>query len=190
MFTLEDKEKLSKESCISEKILCLAGVARNNKAITGISYDGIAFPYYDLQWKLLGYRVRLDSPIDGMKYNQKKGTNLNMYCIRDNISKVKDPSMPLLITEGEKKALALETAFQGENYAICAVPGCWNWVATGTGELSEIWSLVPMHERTVYLVLDSDIYTNYSIFSAYRKFANALLKRGALLHFVDLRERL
>jgi len=95
-----------------------------------------------------------------------------------------DPSKPLLITEGEKKAL------KGcqEGLSCIAVSGVWCW-RTKDGDTS-----IPVPDldriewkgRLVTIVFDSDLARNKDVARAEAELARELARRGALVYSVRL----
>lgn len=192
----ENSQKLNKkqidqlwnESRIVANYILKSKMIKNDKNITGINGEGVAIPYHNLKGEIIGYRVRLNSPINGIKYLQKKGSRLNIYFLLDEIEKLRDSSIPLLIVEGEKKTLSACCNTEEQKFAVCGIPGCWNWKDSQKDGLAPIWDDVSLSGRDVYIVGDSDIYTNYNVFRAYEELAKNLVERGAKVRMVDLRE--
>ena len=77
-------------------------------------------------------RCKLFPPVsDGqghtVRYYQRAGTPPRLYVPAPVRAALTDPAVPLLITEGEKKALKANQ----EGLASIAVGGLWNWRAGG-----------------------------------------------------------
>jgi Domain of unknown function (DUF3854) len=95
-------------------------------------------------------------------------------------STLADPSTPLWLTEGEKKALK---ACQ-EGLACIALPGVWSWrtragrVDGKSGPVEDL-DHIAWQRRTVYVVFDSDLATNPSVRDAEHALAQELRRRGA-----------
>jgi hypothetical protein len=102
-----------------------------------------------------------------------------------------DPSVPLLLTEGEKKALK---AMQ-EGFACIGLVGVWGWqVARSEAEkkanaprtlIPDLDSIV-WEGRVVYPIFDSDALTNPLVRSAEWHLAKVLENRGATVLIVRL----
>jgi hypothetical protein len=99
----------------------------------------------------------------------------------------------LLVVEGEKKALAAHKA----GYLAVGVPGTWGWVVAPPddvgprqpGQLREVvefFRTVPVADRAVFLVFDSDAHLDHQRHQPVREFAQFLLGRGARVHDVQL----
>jgi putative DNA primase/helicase len=108
-------------------------------------------------------------------------------------SAIKDPTAMLLVTEGEKKALA-GTQHGFPTLGLCEV---WNWAlkrpknpanGRGTGPRRLIADLerINWQGRKVVIVFDSDAVTKPEVRWARWHLARALAKRGADVRVVDL----
>jgi len=104
--------------------------------------------------------------------------------------KVRDPSVPLLITEGVKKADAAVSA----GLCCIALAGVWNWRGTnewgGKTSLPD-WDAIALKgqndaPRQVYLVFDSDVMLNPSVHGSLSRLSEFLKQRGANVAFVYL----
>ena len=103
-------------------------------------------------------RCKLFPPVsDGqghtIRYYQRAGTPPRLYIPATARAALADPAVPLLITEGEKKALKANQ----EGLASVAVGGLWNWQTNGRpiADLDRIdWV-----ERETVVVPDSDVWT-------------------------------
>jgi hypothetical protein len=96
---------------------------------------------------------------------------------------VKDPSQPLIITEGELKAIK---ACQ-EGFPTVGLGGVYNWRSHKLG-LEWLPSLDPIDwvSRNVYICFDADYKTNFMVCMALKEFAEELHRRGAFAHLVSL----
>ena len=103
-------------------------------------------------------RCKLFPPVsDGqghtIRYYQRAGTPPRLYVPHRTRSALADPTIPLLVTEGEKKALKADQL----GLACVAVGGLWNWRAGGQpiADLDRIdWC-----DREALIVLDSDVWS-------------------------------
>ena len=100
-----------------------------------------------------------------------------------------DPTQPLLITEGEKKALAACQA----GLSCLALAGVWNWRAKlDTGERLVLPGLdqIMRKGRTVELVPDSDVWRpdKERALAGFYALGRELQARGAHVVFVKLQE--
>lgn len=96
---------------------------------------------------------------------------------------VKDPNLPLIVTEGELKA----GKACKEEFPTIGLGGVHNWRSRKLG-IDWLPSLKPIEwlRRNVYICFDSDYRTNPLVCSALREFAEELELRGAFPHLVSL----
>lgn len=183
-------------------------------------YSGIVFPYV-----LPGsdhpreYRLRRDNPdleqrSDGTikekaKYLSPPGRSNMLYFVpMTDPEWLTDASLPVCITEGEKKTLALwELSWHGlsdaglmPRFLPVGLSGAWNWrgtvgkTANATGQRQAVKGVIPdfdlikWKKRDVYLVFDTNVKTNESVQAARRELGKELTRRGAVVRFVDLPE--
>lgn len=220
--------KLLSASFITPALAHSVGIFRvaspDGAEITGrngsADYSGIIFPY-----KLPGvssvreYRLRRDNPdleqgSDGevkqkRKYLAPPGRGNLLYFVPMTACEwLNDTSLPICITEGEKKTLALwELSWYGL-YESASVPrflpvglsGAWNWRGKIGKEENEKgrrqavkgvipdFGLIEWKGRIVYIVYDTNVRTNDSIRAARLGLAKELTKRGAAVRLADLPE--
>jgi P4 family phage/plasmid primase-like protien len=118
------------------------------------------------------------------RYSQPKGSPVYAYFAPGGFvdwpAVLTSPQRPLLITEGEMKALcACACGFQ-----TIALGGVWNFRrdAALLPELEQItWK-----DRHVYFAFDSDIANKHEVQAAERRLAAELIKCGAIVHLVRL----
>ena len=97
-----------------------------------------------------------------------------------------DPTVPLIITEGELKAA--KACLEG--FLTIALGGVWNFKVKGGGEASD--RLLPellkiaWTGRRVIIIFDSDIAVKLAVQEALRRLANLLIDAGALVFQVTL----
>lgn len=156
----------------------------------------LAFPYYALDGSPLDFqRWKLfydGEPGDRPKYWQPKGSDPQSYFPPRVAwqSLASDPTQLLLITEGEKKALA------GCQFGLSClgIAGVWNWrVKLDGGERLVLQGLdqIIWTGRTVELVPDSDAWRpekERDILAGFYALAMNLKERGAVVSFVKLPE--
>lgn len=113
-----------------------------------------------------------------------------------------DCSLPVLIAEGVKKALAFwRLATEGREqprFLPVAISGCWNWRGTvgkangPDGRRQPVKGPIPdlariaWQGRTVFICFDSDRQNNGSILAAERGLAQDLKSRGAVVKIIEL----
>lgn len=119
-----------------------------------------------------------------MRYSQPKGSSPELYLPRIgglDWEKIKrSPCIPLIISEGEKKAAsACKTGL------ICIGLGgvdCWSQ----KGKPIAQWNDFDLKDREVSIVYDSDIINKPAVQNAERRLANMLTQRGAIVRRVRL----
>jgi hypothetical protein len=130
-------------------------------------------------------RCKLFPPVsDGqghtIRYYQRTGTPPRLYIPPPARAGLADPSISLLITEGEKKALKANQ----EGLATVAVGGLWNWQVSGRAiaDLDQIdWV-----ERETVIVPDSDVWTRPDLVQPVFALGKELEARGAKVAVVKL----
>ncbi len=187
MITEEHRRALKLASGISSSTIELAELvscsSEKSLELVGSSREGIAFPYYDLDGKILGHRLKLETPLpDGGKYLQKKETHLHLFFLKKDLESLKNREI-LFITEGEKKALALREILPEET-AVTSIPGCWNWGIKG--ELGEIFHKIPL-SRKITLIPDGDYFSNTNVKNGYNAFIKKLIEKGSKVSLIDIR---
>lgn len=175
--TLSDRHRRDLESSglTSETIEisgCYSLPEAETKDLLGFSAPGgLAFPYlHTAENGSAPYtRLKPDRPFvgkggKGAKYvspTKKKYPVGNQAYIPENLpaGTLEDPSAPILVTEGEKKALAANQ----EGFATVALSGVTCWVTrNGAGDAKPIGDLdlIDWGGRVVTIVFDSDVVTN------------------------------
>ena len=133
------------------------------------------------------YRIRLDDPKGKMKYTQAAGTGSRLY-FAPGYDRWKTGMEPLVIAEGEKKALALACRL-GTKVGIIGIGGVWNWTGGKDRDrriLIEDFNRVDLRGRTVYICFDSDAESNQQVLKAERDLVGALHDKGAKVRIVVL----
>lgn len=174
-------------------------------------YAGLLFSYIDPVSRLVvGERLRLDHPpFDAKgkpkyKYLSPPGQRMHFYWPFADPAWLEDPTMPIIIVEGEKKYLAahraaFEKAIEGRPpYFAIALAGVWAWLGkTGitTNEKGRRVAVkgvigdfdrVQWKNRRVVIFFDSNVLTNDQVARARNQLARELASRGALVFIVDL----
>jgi hypothetical protein len=138
--------------------------------------SALAFPYpgFDCYER---FKVWREDGKTGPKYLQKTGTPNHLYLL-PTVDLQGDS--PLLLVEGEKKALALMQA----GYQVVGLSGIWNWCEKGQGykrakESRPIpdFGLVNW-KRPVTILFDSDAADNPNVRLAAWRLAREVAKRG------------
>ena len=221
----EDSRKLVEESWLTADIVERAFIRRVDDATArallgrngrGGEYQGLAFPYIlPSQDRVREWRIRRDrpdveyqngKPKERAKYLAPSGRGNMLYFVPGAMPEaLSDTSLPVLITEGEKKTLALHrlSTWHADQprWFVVGLCGVWNWrgtVGKGSGpdgERRDIKGVIAdfdrlvWDERIVYIVFDSDVHSNRTVAAARRQLADELRSRGARVQLVTLPER-
>ena len=139
---------------------------------------GLIFPYLDRKSETVFQRVKPDSSSfpggKSPRYLSPKGQGNRLYIPPGAWKAVDDPSAPLIITEGEKKAAK---AVQ-EGFPTVAVSGVWNFRDAEHQFIPDLEEIV-WKKRDVRIVFDSDVIGNTSVAGAIWELAWNLNSRGA-----------
>jgi predicted P-loop ATPase len=221
--TEADFEHLEK-SYITREIAIAAGIYRvtsiDGRELVGKKgggdYSGIIFPCRwpgDPHAGILAYRLRTDHPPIDLrtgkpqhKYMTAAGTRNRFYWPLAEPDQIADTKVPVHISEGEKKGLALHRVARESNgngrpdFLAMSLFGVWSWKGTigiatdenglRTSQKGVIpdFDRVPWEGRIVYLVFDTNVLTNESVAAARRELAKELESRGAIVYFVNIPE--
>lgn len=130
---------------------------------------GLLLPIHGPAGGIASYQLRPDEPRikDGkpVKYEAPAGSRMTLDVHPFCQEKLRDPSVPLFVTEGIKKGDALVSR------GLCAVAliGVWNWRGKnglgGKTALSE-WEYIALNDRQVYIVFDSDVMLKMEVHAA------------------------
>jgi hypothetical protein len=164
--------------------------------LVGQSAPGFMIPYFNAQGKVLKdvYRIRFYHPVNLNQFKRGR-PKLRKYTQPANVrphayfppliswkSIVDDPSVPIFITEGEKKAAKACK----EGYPTIGLGGVYNFMSKERNmeflpELDEIkWQ-----GRKVVIVYDSDLATNKDVKQARRVLTSRFYARGATVYYLN-----
>ena len=157
--------------------------------------SGLAFPYPNLDGTVNGLRrIKLFPPTkdkDGhtIRYAQPAGTDPAVYfpSLTDWRAIASDPSRPLTITEGEKKALSLMQL----GLPAIGLGGLWSFLtkADGMRMLLPALDRIAWQDRSVELAPDSDVWARDELLNAVVLLALSLTQRGARVQIVRLPDK-
>ena len=156
----------------------------------------LVFPYPDAAGRPTGYcrlkptcpRTDARKPGKLVKYEAPRGQPNRAYFPPGTSGVLADPAADLVITEGEKKALAAAAA----GFRCVSVPGVWCWRRTrprgaaGSGELLPELAAVAWAGRRASVVFDSDAAINPKVGKAERALVQTLSDAGAEARVVRL----
>ena len=145
---------------------------------------GFLIPYYDMNGKRLSHIWRWRNSSSEIKYAQPSDTGCWVYFPRvkglDWCKVLADPKIPVIIVEGELKALSLCLA----GVLAVAIGGVWNW-SLHKGLLPELQKLAAQ-QRCLYIGFDSDTENNQKVKAARYSLAKALLDERAQIYFLNI----
>lgn len=159
-------------------------------AQAGRRVPGLLVPSLRVDGSTWGYQYRPDTPrTDGkgreIKYETPVGQRNGIDIPPGTGEAVGDPSVPLLVTEGTKKADCA-----AERGLCCvALPGVWSWRGkNGTGGKVAVpdWNDVALNDRRVILAFDGDVARKPSVRQALSALADYLRSKGAKVEYLHL----
>lgn len=155
------------------------------KETTGtILTDSLFIPYYDLNGKYNDfYRLKLFN--HDPKYYQPSNTLPQLYLppLVDWSAIAADTTVPIHITEGEKKAAC--ATYNG--LACIGIGGVWSWKSK-KASLPHLpdFKLFDWKGRSVVIVFDSDLSSNPNVLGAMHAMARLLSRFGAIPTYIKL----
>ena len=152
----------------------------------------LGIPIFGPDGQIVLYQSRPDVPRIGPEkaslsnMRRRARHRWRLMCPHRLVATFGDPTTPLLITEGVKKA---DSAVSNGFDCAIALLGVWNWRGVnddgGKTALAE-FEYIAFNDRTSLLVFDSDVMTKCAVYAALRRFAGFLAYRGAKVRFVYL----
>lgn len=190
------------DTTIEEAGIASVGPAETRRLGFARGVAGIAFPYPDTEIVVDGEphpytRLRVDRDRirrEGMKYENplrgrlEQGLTFYPYIPKSVGLLRKDSSQPVLVTEGEKKALALTQA----GFPAIGLPGVHMFADPGSRQAAGSKPLHPMlrrwawRGREVYVCFDSDRTTKEGVALACERLCAALTREGAAVRVVEV----
>lgn len=219
-----DRGNLCREHWLTNEILDAAGIRRVpdevGRALTGWARrdcSGIILPY----WMLDGshsvfFRIRRDKPdvrLDlrgGEKIERKYASAYGSrnYCYWSpgtTQAQLDDPSLPLIITEGEWKALALYRLSKHEvkqpRWLAIGLGGVDSWIGKDgktlqpDGSSRDSTGIIPdmrrirWADRKVIIAYDADLHRKPAVKGARRRLAGEIRAAGGIVSFLEWEER-
>jgi predicted transcriptional regulator len=158
----------------------------------GRNIPGLLVPMRDKRGEVWGYQYRPDTPrINGTgkpaKYETPTGQRNGIDVPPGVGPALDDPSVPLWITEGCKKADAAVCA----GLACIALAGVWSWRGTNVngGKVAvPDWHDIALNGRPVVLAFDSDVVRKREVRTAHMQLARYLQSKGANVRYLHLPE--
>lgn len=119
-----------------------------------------------------------------IKYLQKKNTGAHLYILPPVDEVLRDPSIPIVIAEGEKKTAAL---IQCGTMTI-GVGGIWSWLNGQTHKAIPELDKIAWVDRKVQLYFDSDIWHRPDLLKPVYALSKDLESRGASVQVVVIEQ--
>lgn len=188
--TEDHRESLTKGSSIAEEVIARRGYrsvrTKEELKTKGFSpvqcnIPGLLIPILGLSGDPVMYQYRPDEPRikDGkpIKYETPSGARMVLDFPPQDLDKLRDPSVPLFITEGIKKGDSLAS----RGVCVVSLLGVWNWKGTnefgGKTVLPE-WDQIALNGRGVFIVFDSDVSQNPKVHNAMTRLANFIERKA------------
>ena len=156
---------------------------------SGRNIPGLLVPSLRVDGSVWGYQYRPDHPRERsgkpVKYETPTKQRNGLDVPPGVGPALADPSVPLWVTEGVKKADAAALA----GLACVALPGVWSWRGTnGNGGKTAIsdWHDVALNGRRVILAFDSDVTRKRPVRMALDALAGYLTSKGASVEYLHL----
>jgi len=199
MSLLPHHAELIAKSAIAENVAAARGYwtattrgeleARGFRPYQALS-PALAIPVYDVTGKTAFYQIRPDCPRvtkkgKAIKYETPGGTRMVVDVPPAIRGKLADPTVPLWITEGIRKADAAVSA------GLCCVAllgvDCWRGTNAEGGKVAlACWDSIALNGRHVFICYDSDAMTKPEVKGARDRLRAFLEQRGARVHLVYL----
>lgn len=126
-----------------------------------------------------GYcRVKLENPVNGAKYLSPVKAHYHLwhiYFLQQEIGKFNKPNLPLILTEGEKKAARLTQEIRAKQLDALAL----GFAGVSLWEHCVEWKRVALPGRVAYIAFDSDFAGKRPVQLEIAKFALWLYSRKA-----------
>ena len=159
-------------------------------AKAGRSVPGLLVPERSVDGSVWGYQYRPDNPrfrADGkpIKYETPTGQRNGIDVPPGVGPKLGDPSIPLFITEGVRKA----DSAAGQGLACIVIPGVWNWLGKNPegGKVAiPDWRDIALNGRRVILAFDSDVVVKKAVRAALTHLAGYLEIKDAKVEYLHL----
>lgn len=197
---LQHHEELLRASAIKPSVAAARGY-RSMERDEELSHLGFSaqqrrvpallIPIHDVTGEVVTHQLRPDTPRErggkAIKYETPTDSRMALDVPPAARDRLRDPSVPLYVTEGARKADA------GVSAGLCCIAllGVWNFRGTnehgGKTALPD-WESIALNDRQVYLVFDSDVMTKAAVHAALTRLRGFLESRKARVKIVYLPE--
>lgn len=191
------RRQLLQESAIAPEVVMERGyrTVQTEAELKGFGFSSVQqlapallIPMYSPAGEIATHQIKPDSPRKdkrgkAIKYETPKGSGICLDVHPSQIERLKDPTVPLWITEGVKKGDSLVSR------GLCAVAllGVWCWKRDDI-PLPE-WEEIRLYGRSVVVAFDSDVMTNPKVQKALEGLVGYLKGRGAQVKVLYLPDR-
>ena len=139
---------------------------------------GLLVPLYDMWGNVASYQYRPDDPRENgegklVKYETREGHRQVVDANPVLGERLRDPSEPLIVTEGARTA----DAAISKGYVVVTLSGVSCWRKAGV-QLPE-WEDIKLYGRKVYVAFDSDVQSNPRVLKALKGICEFLYESGA-----------
>jgi hypothetical protein len=110
-----------------------------------------------------------------IKYLQPRRSSVRLYFVSRCLRRVLESDEPLWVTEGEKKACCVAQL----GFPVIGITGVQGWHGKGHSDLLPDFDVIPLVDRVVELLPDTDYQTNPDVALAINGLGIALGARGA-----------
>ena len=195
----EHRKMLEEESGIDPEVIAERGYRTVTKKVqlkdlgfpdSQRLVPALLIPVSGVDGEVRTYQSRPDQPRMNnrgttIKYETKAGSKLVIDVPLKARHGLGDPSIPLFVTEGSKKADAAVSR------CLCCVALIGVWGFRGTNEFGgkaalPDWESIPLNDRVVYVVFDSDVMTKGSVRQALERLKAFLESKKAKVRLVYL----
>ena len=181
-------ETISAAGIYSEDSLVKVKALLDCKSFLQRCLPAIVFPFTDAQGRNGYHRLKPDHPrLDGKarkprKYESPRGQPNQAYIPPGVADLLADASRELLLTEGEKKALASTQA----GFPCIGLVGVNGFKPKNRAALLPALESIAWKGRSVFIAFDSDVTSNADVQAAESQLAALLKSRGAIVKVVRL----
>ncbi|MFI5258792.1 MAG: DUF3854 domain-containing protein [Candidatus Limnocylindrales bacterium] len=149
----------------------------------------LLIPIWNVGGEIALYQARADEPriVDGkaVKYETPRGSRMVLDVPPACRSNLGNPSVPLFVTEGVRKADA------AASIGLCCIDviGVWSWRGTNEvgGKIALVdWDSIALNDRLIYIVFDSDVMTKIGVYQALARLKAFLESRHAHVQLIYL----
>jgi hypothetical protein len=149
----------------------------------------LLIPIWNVRGEIALYQTRADEPriVGGkaVKYETPLRSRMVLDVPPTCQKNLRNPQVPLFVTEGVRKADA------AASLGLCCIDaiGVWNWRGTNEGGGKTAlpdWEFIALADRVVHIVFDSDVMTKTSVYQALARLKAFLESRHADVRLIYL----